>query len=164
MRSLNDGTKAIQDFRTETDSRDRHRGRRPQHAARPVPGRQQGGHRRGTRSGTDVSDALDQRDALLKKIADYVPISTFTRGDNDMVITTSDGTTLFETMPRTVSFAPSPGYTAGAPGNTIYIDNVPVSAASAATPAPAASLPAWCSCATASPRPCRASSTKSRAA
>ena len=74
------------------------------------------------------SDALDQRDALLKKIADYVPVSTFTRGDNDMVITTKDGTTLFETIPRSVSFTPSAGYTAGTPGNTIYIDNVPVSA------------------------------------
>jgi len=85
----------------------------------------------GTRSGTDVSDALDQRDALLKKIAEYVPVSTFTRGDNDMVITTGDGTTLFETIPRTVSFTPSSGYTAGAAGSRIYIDNVPLASGAA---------------------------------
>ncbi|ANT53374.1 flagellar hook-associated protein FlgK [Mesorhizobium amorphae] len=127
VRSLNDGTTAIQDFRTQTDSQ----------IATAVDdlnsllSQFQDANKAvisGTRSGTDVSDALDQRDALLKKIAEYVPVSTFTRGDNDMVITTTDGTTLFETVPRSVSFTPSAGYTAGTPGNTIYIDNVPVSA------------------------------------
>src|SRR5690606_19030042 len=80
----------------------------------------------GTRSGSDVSDALDQRDALLKKIAEYVPVSTYTRGGNDMVITTTDGTTLFETIPRSVTFSPSPGYAAGMAGSAVYIDNVRV--------------------------------------
>jgi flagellar hook-associated protein 1 FlgK len=84
----------------------------------------------GTRSGTDVSDALDKRDALLKKIAEYVPISTYTRGDNDMVVTTTDGTTLFETIPRSVSFTPSPGYGPTTTGATVYIDNVPISSGS----------------------------------
>lgn len=125
--SLNGGTQAIQDFRTQTDGQ----------IATAVSdlnsllGQFQDANRAvisGTRSGTDVSDALDQRDAILKKIADYVPVSTFTRGDNDMVITTTDGTTLFETVPRSVTFTPSAGYTAGTPGNTIYIDNVPLSA------------------------------------
>ncbi|TIW16611.1 MAG: flagellar hook-associated protein FlgK, partial [Mesorhizobium sp.] len=124
--SLNDGTTAIQDFRTQTDGQ----------IATAVDdlnsllSQFQDANKAviaGTRSGTDVSDALDQRDALLKKIAEYVPVSTFTRGDNDMVITTKDGTTLFETVPRSVTFTPSAGYTAGTPGNTIYIDNVPLS-------------------------------------
>ena len=126
VRSLNDGTTAIQDFRTQTDGQIatavddlNNLLSQFQDANKAVIS--------GTRSGTDVSDALDQRDAILKKIAEYVPVSTFTRGDNDMVITT-DGTTLFETVPRSVSFTPSAGYTAGTPGNTIYIDNVPVSA------------------------------------
>jgi flagellar hook-associated protein 1 FlgK len=127
VRSLNDGTKAIQDFRTQTDGE----------IATAVDdlnsllSQFQDANKAvisGTRSGSDVSDALDQRDGLLKKISEYVPVSTFTRGDNDMVITTADGTTLFETVPRSVSFTPSPGYAAGTAGNTIYIDNVPVSA------------------------------------
>ncbi|TGP91220.1 MULTISPECIES: flagellar hook-associated protein FlgK [unclassified Mesorhizobium] len=129
VRSLNEGSKAIQDFRTQTDGqidiavKDLNSLLNQfQDANTAVMS--------GTRSGTDVSDALDQRDALLKKIANYIPVSTFTRGDNDMVITTGDGTTLFETIPRTVSFAPSSGYAAGAAGNTVYIDNVPVSAGS----------------------------------
>ncbi|MBZ9809855.1 flagellar hook-associated protein FlgK [Mesorhizobium sp. BR1-1-9] len=127
VRSLNEGSRAIQDFRTQTDGQ----------IATAVDdlnsllSQFQDANQAvisGTRSGTDVSDALDQRDALLKKISDYVPVSTFTRGDNDMVITTGDGTTLFETIPRTVSFAPSSGYSAGTVGNAIYIDNVPISA------------------------------------
>ncbi|WP_217572257.1 flagellar hook-associated protein FlgK [Mesorhizobium sp. GbtcB19] len=127
VNSLNSGTKAIQDFRTQADSQ----------IATAVDdlnsllSQFQDANKAvisGTRSGTDVSDALDQRDALLKKISEYVPISTFTRGDNDMVITTKDGTTLFETVPRSVTFTPSSGYSAGTSGNTIYIDNVPVSA------------------------------------
>lgn len=126
-RSLNEGSTAIQDFRTQTDGQ----------IATAVDdlnsllSQFQDANTAvisGTRSGTDVSDALDQRDALLKKISDYIPVSTFTRGDNDMVVTTGDGTTLFETIPRTVSFAPSAGYTAGAAGNAVYIDNVPISA------------------------------------
>ncbi|MBZ9917992.1 MULTISPECIES: flagellar hook-associated protein FlgK [unclassified Mesorhizobium] len=127
VRSLNEGSRAIQDFRTQTDGQ----------IATAVDdlnsllSQFQDANQAvisGTRSGTDVSDALDQRDALLKKISDYVPVSTFTRGDNDMVITTGDGTTLFETIPRTVSFAPSSGYSAGTVGNALYIDNVPISA------------------------------------
>ncbi|MEI8719656.1 flagellar hook-associated protein FlgK [Mesorhizobium sp. ISC11] len=127
VRSLNEGSKAVQDFRTQTDGQ----------IATAVDdlnsllGQFQDANTAvmsGTRSGTDVSDALDQRDALLKKISNYVPVSTFTRGDNDMVITTGDGTTLFETIPRTVAFAASAGYTAGAAGNAVYIDNVPISA------------------------------------
>ncbi|OHV69970.1 flagellar hook-associated protein FlgK [Mesorhizobium sp. LCM 4577] len=127
VNSLNSGTQAIQDFRTQADSQ----------IATAVDdlnsllSQFQDANKAvisGTRSGTDVSDALDQRDALLKKISEYVPVSTFTRGDNDMVITTKDGTTLFETVPRSVTFTPSSGYSAGTAGNTVYIDNVPVSA------------------------------------
>jgi flagellar hook-associated protein 1 FlgK len=129
VRSLNDGTKAIQDFRTRTDSQ----------IATAVGdlnsllSQFQDVNKAivsGSHSGSDVSDQLDQRDALLKKIAEYVPVSTFTRGDNDMVITTADGTTLFETIPRSVTFSPSAGYAAGTAGNTVYIDNVPLSAGS----------------------------------
>ena len=80
----------------------------------------------GTRAGRDVNDQLDQRDATLKKIAEYVPVSTFSRGDNDMVLMTTDGTMLFETVPRSVSFTPSSAYAAGTTGNAVYVDGVPV--------------------------------------
>ncbi|MBS3650347.1 flagellar hook-associated protein FlgK [Pseudaminobacter sp. 19-2017] len=81
---------------------------------------------KGTRAGTDVSDALDRRDGLLKKIAQYVPVSTLSRPGNDLVLMTKDGVTLFETVPRSVTFQPTSSYTPGLPGNSIYIDGVPV--------------------------------------
>ena len=129
VRSLNDGTKAIQDFRTQADSQIATAVgdlnsllSQFQEVNKSIVS--------GSHSGNDVSDQLDQRDALLKKISEYVPISTFTRGNNDMVITTADGTTLFETVPRSVTFSRSAGYAAGSAGNTVYIDNVPVAAGS----------------------------------
>jgi flagellar hook-associated protein 1 FlgK len=124
--SLNQGTQQIQAFRTDAD------GQIADAAAKldALLGQFQTANEAvisGTRAGTDVSDALDQRDGLLKKISEYVPVSSYTRGDNDMVVITAGGSTLFETVPRSVSFEASPGYTAGMSGNTVYIDNVPLS-------------------------------------
>ena len=43
-----------------------------------------------------------------------------------MVIMTKDGATLFETIPRTVTFQPQRVYAAGTTGNSVYIDGVPL--------------------------------------
>lgn len=82
----------------------------------------------GTRMGRDISDALDQREKLLKDISEYVSISTIVRGQNDIVITTSDGATLFETIPRKVTFDSTIAYQAGMSGEPIRIDGVPIAA------------------------------------
>ncbi|KQZ86994.1 flagellar biosynthesis protein FlgK [Mesorhizobium sp. Root157] len=126
VRSLTEGTNAIQAFRTDMDSQIANAVGQLNDLLVQFEGANKA-IISGTRSGTDVSDALDKRDALLKKIAEYVPVSTYTRGDNDMVITTTDGTTLFETIPRSVSFTPSSGYSPTTTGATVYIDNVPLS-------------------------------------
>jgi flagellar hook-associated protein 1 FlgK len=125
VRSLNDGTAAIQTFRAETDQEiamavDDLNGLLNQFkdANKLVMD--------ATRTGRDASDALDQRDALLKKISEYVPVSTIIRGDNDMVVITGDGTTLFETVPRSITFTPSVAYPAGQPGNSVHVDGVPI--------------------------------------
>jgi flagellar hook-associated protein 1 FlgK len=79
-----------------------------------------------TASGTDASDALDQRDKLLRQISDIVGISTVTRANNDTVIYTSDGTVLFENTARSVTFTATPGFGATTAGNAIYVDGVPL--------------------------------------
>ncbi|MDE1993757.1 MAG: flagellar hook-associated protein FlgK [Rhizobiaceae bacterium] len=84
-------------------------------------------------TGTDPNDALDQRDALLKQISQIVGIRTVTRDNNDMALYTSDGTTLFETIPRSVTFKPTGSYTAETTGNSVYIDGVPLQAGDGAT-------------------------------
>jgi flagellar hook-associated protein 1 FlgK len=85
-----------------------------------------------TGAGSDASDSLDQRDALLKKISEIVPISTITRSNNDMVVTTASGVTLFEAVPRKVTFQPIQAYSAATTGNAIYVDGVPLVAGSGA--------------------------------
>jgi flagellar hook-associated protein 1 FlgK len=130
VQSLNQGTQQIQAFRTDADSQLADATTQ----LNALLGQFQTANeavKAGTRAGTDVSDALDQRDALLKKISEYVPVSSYTRGDNDMVVITAGGSTLFETIPRSVSFEASPGYMAGTTGHAVYIDNVPLSSQSA---------------------------------
>lgn len=129
VRSLNDGTEAIQTFRAQADQEI---GAAVDELNRLLSDFKDANNEVviGSRSGRDVSDAFDRRDAALKKIAELVPVSSFTRADNDMVLTTKDGVTLFETVPRTVSFAPTTAYAAGVDGNAVYIDGVPVAVGS----------------------------------
>jgi flagellar hook-associated protein 1 FlgK len=141
VRTLNDGTQAIQDFRSDMDSEiEAAVGelnellKQFQAANEEVV--------KGTHSGSDVTDSLDKRDALLKKISGIIGISTFTRADNDMVIMTTDGATLFETVPRAVTFQRQSFYSPGTTGNAVYVDGIPVSAASGGSTDAAGRLPA----------------------
>ena len=82
--------------------------------------------KQGTAAGTDVNDALDQRDKLLTEISGIIGVTTVNRTNNDLALYTSDGTVLFETVPRTVSFQPQLTFTAAVTGNQVLIDGVPV--------------------------------------
>ena len=81
-----------------------------------------------TAVGGDPNDALDERDTVLKQISEIVGVTSYVRENNDMVLYTSEGTTLFETVPRAVTFQPIPAYGASTTGNSIYIDGVPMKA------------------------------------
>lgn len=89
---------------------------------------------KGTIAGNDVTDYLDMRDSILSKLSQEVGITVATRANNDTVIYTDSGVTLFERSPRTVSFVQSNGYSAATTGNAVYIDGVPVTGASAVMP------------------------------
>ena len=80
-----------------------------------------------------LADAMDQRDSVLKQISQIVGVTPVTRGNNDMALYTSNGTTLFETIPRTVTFTPTNSYTAGTTGNNVYIDGVALTPGQSAT-------------------------------
>jgi flagellar hook-associated protein 1 FlgK len=84
----------------------------------------------GTIIGRDVTDQIDRRNMLLREISGLIDIHPTTRTNNDMVLFTANGTTLFETVPRAISFdttPPSPGQ----PGGLLTIDGVPYSGAAA---------------------------------
>ena len=65
-------------------------------------------------------DAFDRRDAALRDIGEIIPVSTLARPHGDLMLLSARAATLFETVPRTVS------YDAAAPG--VLIDGVPLSA------------------------------------
>lgn len=127
VRALNNGTQSIQSYRAELDAEikvsveDLNRLLSEFETVNKEVVK-------GTRSGSDVSDAMDARDSLLKKISEYVPVSTVSRQDNDMMVLTADGATLFETIARPVTFTANTTYTAAMTGNAIYVDGVPLAA------------------------------------
>lgn len=82
-----------------------------------------------TTAGRQALDAMDQRDAILKRVAELVPISTITRENNDTMIVTADGAMLFETDPRAVTFDATPVYGPGVVGARVMVDGVPLSRA-----------------------------------
>ena len=89
---------------------------------------------KGSQSGADVTDQLDTRDRILSQLSEEMGISVATRPNNDMVIYTDGGVTLFETVPRSVSMAPSFALGAGTSGNAVYVDGVPVTGPNAIMP------------------------------
>jgi flagellar hook-associated protein 1 FlgK len=85
-------------------------------------------------SGADVTDAMDQRDSILSQLSKEIGITTVTRANNDTVIYTDSGVTLFETNARSVSFQPTNTFTPTTSGNAVYVDGVPITGASSTMP------------------------------
>ncbi|MDF1610112.1 flagellar hook-associated protein FlgK [Hoeflea sp. YIM 152468] len=97
---------------------------------------------RGTKTGADVNSHLDERDSLLKRITAIVGVTSVTRSGNDMALYTADGTTLFETLARPVTFEKTAGFSASVAGKNIYIDGVPLPLGQGATTSARGSLQA----------------------
>ena len=95
-----------------------------------------------TSTSTALPDALDQRDSILKQISQIVGVTTVTRDNNDVALYTTGGATLFETIPRSVTFTPTTAYTAGTTGNNVYIDGVALPAGQGASTTAQGSLQA----------------------
>lgn len=88
----------------------------------------------GTATGADVSDALDKRDGLLVDISKKIGVTAVTRPNNDIVLYTDSGLTLFETHPRSVAFKPTPNLSPGVAGAAVFIDRVQATGAGAPLP------------------------------
>lgn len=95
-----------------------------------------------TASGADANDALDEREALVKQISEIVGVTSYIRENNDLVLYTSDGVTLFEAVPRKVTFQPTAAFDATTNGNGVYIDGVALKAGEAANTSAKGSLQA----------------------
>ena len=78
--------------------------------------------------GNDASNPMDIRDSLIKQISSIIGVTAVTRENYDVALYTADGTTLFEVIPRKVSFTTQTGYDATTIGNSIYVDGVAIKA------------------------------------
>lgn len=93
-----------------------------------------------TVKGDDLSDVLDARDAVLSKLSEQMGVSTISRGNNDMVIYTDSGVTLFDKSPRAVSFDATTVYDGTVTGKAVFVDGVAVTGASATMPLKSGSI------------------------
>ena len=89
---------------------------------------------KGTITGRDVTDDLDQRDEILANLSNELGVRAVARENNDMAIYTDSGVTLFDRSPRSVTFDRTLNATPGLPGNAVYIDGVQVTGAGATMP------------------------------
>ncbi|MCP3371997.1 flagellar hook-associated protein FlgK [Bradyrhizobium cajani] len=89
---------------------------------------------KGTISGDDITDYLDQRDNIVSKLSQEVGVSMTLRANGDAALYTDSGVVLFDKTARSVSFAATNLYSAGTTGNAVYIDGVPVTGANSVMP------------------------------
>jgi len=89
---------------------------------------------RGTISGDDVTDYLDQRDSIVSKLSEEVGVEMSLRPNGDAALYTDSGVVLFDKTARTVSFTATNIYSPGTTGNAVYIDGVPVTGANSVMP------------------------------
>jgi flagellar hook-associated protein 1 FlgK len=80
----------------------------------------------GLQTGADVTDAEDSRDNILTQLSQQIGISTVTNPNGGESIYTDSGVTLFEGVPRAVTFTATPTLTAGTTGNAVMVDGVPI--------------------------------------
>lgn len=89
---------------------------------------------KGTITGDDVTDYLDQRDTIVSKLSQEVGVSMTLRANGDAALYTDSGVVLFDKQARSVSFAATNIYSPGTTGNAVYIDGVPVTGANSVMP------------------------------
>jgi len=95
---------------------------------------------KGTITGDDVTDYLDQRDTIVSKLSQEVGVSMTLRANGDAALYTDSGVVLFDKQARSVSFAATNIYSPGTTGNAVYIDGVPVTGANSVMPIKAGKL------------------------
>lgn len=87
-----------------------------------------------TTAGRDAYSYMDQRDAVLKELSQEIGITTVSHSDGTTTIYGMDGSTLYDKQPRKLTFEPSASLPAGATGNQVFVDGVPLGHSSFADP------------------------------
>ncbi len=85
-----------------------------------------------TVSGTDATDAIDSRNAVLQSLSAQLGITTADAGNGGLAIYTDGGATLFQGTARAVTFTPTGAFASGTVGGAVTVDGVAVTGAGAA--------------------------------
>lgn len=80
-----------------------------------------------TAAGRDAYGYMDQRDGILKELSQEIGITAATHSDGTTTIYGMDGSTLYDKIPRKITFEPSFALPAGAAGGAVLVDGVPLS-------------------------------------
>jgi flagellar hook-associated protein 1 FlgK len=88
----------------------------------------------GLQTGANVSSAEDTRDSIVTRLAHEIGVSTTVAANGSESIYTDSGVTLFQDIPRTVSFTPTPTLVDGADGGAVTVGGVPVTGANSPMP------------------------------
>ena len=88
----------------------------------------------GLATGANVASVEDQRDSIVSQLSSQIGVSTTVATNGSMAIYTDSGVTLFQDLPRTVSFAASAALPDGASGAAVVVDGRPVTGPNATLP------------------------------
>lgn len=88
----------------------------------------------GTATGANITSAEDSRNSILTQLSQQIGISTVSNPDGSMSIYTDSGVTLFNNGAHTLSFTPTPTFTATVTGNAVTVEGVPITGASSPMP------------------------------
>ena len=80
----------------------------------------------GLHTGANVSSAEDKRDSIVTQLSHELGVSTVVSADGSMSIYTDSGVTLFQDIPRTVSFTSTPTLVDGMSGAPVTVDGVAI--------------------------------------
>lgn len=97
----------------------------------------------GTISPDEKAAAQDQSDAILKQLSQEIGIRTQQRSDGSTAIYTDSGVTLYDRVPRKITFQPSQTLTATTSGNAVYADGVQILGANSPMPTKSGNIAAY---------------------
>jgi flagellar hook-associated protein 1 len=89
---------------------------------------------KGTATGADISDLLDQRNTILQNLSQQIGVTTTTGANGSMSIYADSGATLFDVTPRSVTMAPTATFSASTTGAAVAVDGAPVTGPNAVMP------------------------------
>ena len=94
----------------------------------------------GLATGANVAGAQDRRDSIVSQLSKEIGVSTVTAANGSMSIYTDSGVTLFQDLPRSVTFQASATLPDGTSGSAVYVDGSAVTGPNATMPVQSGAL------------------------